>query len=128
MTESVTLHIHRKVEFAQYDARKRDRQSHARHKGVTECPTCGHPIPTDDIAAGFPPTRRMIYELIRDAGSEGITRVAMEQLVYADARGGGPETNSIAVTICRGINPVLKARGLVIRSRQYRFRLERITP
>jgi hypothetical protein len=128
VTDLVTVHIHKKIEFDQHDARKRDRQSHESHKGVTFCPTCHHPIPTDDIAAGFSPIRRQIYELIRDAGAEGITRLSMEQLVYADARGGGPETNSIAVTICRGINPVLKTRGLVIRSRQYRFRLERITP
>lgn len=97
-------------------------------KGVTCCPTCGHPIPTDNIAASFSPVRRQIYELVRDAGTEGITRVSMEQLIYANAPGGGPETNSIAVIICQSINPALKARGLVIRSRQHRFRLERIMP
>lgn len=123
VTSDVTFHIHRNIEFPQKDRRIRD-ISPRQH--VTECPTCGHPIPLDDIASSFPPLRRQIYELVRDAGTEGITRIAMEHLLYADAPGGGPETNSIAVTICRGINPVLKPRGLIIRSRQFRFRLERI--
>lgn len=104
------------------------RWSHTRHKGVTHCPTCGHPIPTDDLAHQFPPLSRQIYELVRDAGVDGISRASMEQLIYADAKGGGPETNTIAVTICRSINPRLKERGLIIKSKAYRFRLSRIEP
>jgi hypothetical protein len=93
---------------------------------VTACPTCGHPIPHDDIAGSFPPTRRKIYELIREAGTNGIRRVGLEQLLYADARGGGPETNTISVQLSQGINPVLKTHGLIIRSRHHRYRLEKL--
>lgn len=95
--------------------------------GVTFCPTCHHPISTDDIAHNFAPVRRQVYELIRDAGTDGITRPALEALIYEGTRHGGPDSNSIAVTICQGINPRLKPKGLMIRSRGYRFRLERIS-
>lgn len=96
---------------------------HIRNSGVTDCPTCGHPIPLDDIAAQLPPRQRAVYEVIRDAGVEGIGRMAVEQLVYGDEADGGAHSNSIPVMVCRWINPRLKARGLTIRSRKMKWRL-----
>lgn len=96
------------------------------NKGVTFCPTCDHPIPSDDLAAGFGQIQRMIYEIIRDAGQEGIHRERLEQLVYGNSPYGGPATNSVGVMICRNINPALQARGLYIRSRGRVFRMRRI--
>ena len=63
---------------------------------VTLCKCCGHPIPTDEIAASLTGKALKLYEIIASAGRVGITRDRAAARLYADDPHGGPLTHPIS--------------------------------
>lgn len=100
--------------------------SRVSHAAVTACPTCGHPMPIDDIAGSLSPKPRQIYENVKAAGTQGLHQNRLEHLMYGDEPSGGPRSDSIKVMICRAINPKLKPLGLRIKAHCRVYRLEKL--
>ena len=72
------------------------------------CPTCHRPFPPRLAVHG--PVRQRIVDVIADR-PDGITRVELLDLVYADDPSGGPDnTNTICVLI-KHANEELAAQG-----------------
>ncbi len=89
-----------------------------RNANVTKlerCPTCGHPIGGDAVANALAGRQRMLYEIIRDAGTLGIDRTSILSRLYADAEDGGPMSRNIVAVTANHTNKKLVRFGLKIR-------------
>lgn len=86
-------------------------------RGMVLCPHCNHPMVADQVGADLPALSRRIYELVRDAGSAGISWRDIVERAYFSKRHGSPATNSVAVLISQRINPYLAPHGVKLLSR-----------
>lgn len=87
---------------------------HSRRHDIDLCPQCGHPIASDGIAGIMRGKQRKIFELVRDAGTLGISRDAIAAVLYEGAANGGPMGNVISAQISGHINPKIGGFGLRI--------------
>jgi hypothetical protein len=94
---------------------------------VKTCPCYGHPLPPDKVALVLRGRRaRMIYEIVRDAGRDGITMRDLTDKLYADRADGGPlYHNTISTVAHQRINPLIAKFGVKLEcgSGNHRYRL-----
>lgn len=81
------------------------------------CPECGHPIPTDEVAALLTPMQHRVFEIVHMAGAAGISSREIRDKLYESKPNGGPESNIISV-FAHHANLRLKAVGLKITARR----------
>ena len=93
------------------------------------CPTCHRPFPPRLAVHG--PVRQRIVDVIADR-PDGITRVELLDLVYADDPSGGPDNPNTICVLIKHANAELAAQGFRIAptwlGRGARYRLVRIAP
>ena len=80
------------------------------------CETCGHPIPDDEAGALLRGRQKKLYEIVKSAGSLGISSQAAMERLYADHPEGGPGTTNVMSVHASNANKKLRAVGLRIRS------------
>lgn len=82
------------------------------------CPKCGFPVVNDELAWLFRGKQRRIYETVAAAGTYGIARERLVEMIYADEINGGPDDpcSSVTVTISQVLNPRLAPHGLKIKA------------
>lgn len=81
------------------------------------CPTCGHPIPSDAVAATLIGKQRRLYEIVATAGSRGVTSMQIMSALYGDDPAGGPESPNIVCVMVGHVNRHLKQHCLAIKGR-----------
>jgi len=94
---------------------------------VNVCRECGHPIPTDDIAAVLSPRQRRVYEIVRLAGTAGISSKEIRDKVYENDPNGGPKETNIISVFAHYANVRLRPFGLEITARRGPWPLWRLT-
>lgn len=82
------------------------------------CPYCGHPFAPDEVAAALPGRQRRLFEIIRAAGSVGISARDILGMMYAADPNGGPNTTNIISVFAHHANKKLKPFGLAISARR----------
>jgi hypothetical protein len=75
------------------------------------CPTCGHPIETDKVAAILAPKQRALFEIVAAAGTPGISVSDCMARLYGGDPGGGPDDVIISV-MAHSINLKILPLGL----------------
>ncbi len=86
----------------------------SRRHAFNVCAHCGHPIPSDEAAGVLPGKQRKIYELVRDAGTEGIDRDSIMSALYDGQANGGPLGNVVSSLVSGHINRKIKPFGVRI--------------
>jgi hypothetical protein len=85
--------------------------------GPNSCPTCGHPIPFDQVSASLVGKRRKLYEIVAAAGINGISSMQIMTQLYADDPTGGPESQNIVCVMVGHVNRRLERHGVAIKGR-----------
>ncbi len=80
------------------------------------CPTCGHPMPTDALAPKLQGIQRQLYEIVRDAGTLGITKNELIAKLYGHRADGGPLTDNIISIMNWQLNKKLRLAGFEIKA------------
>jgi len=84
---------------------------------VRTCPTCGHPIHSDEVAASLVGKQRKLYEIIAAAGVRGISSMQIMSQLYDDDQSGGAESPNIVCVMVRHVNLHLEHHRLAIKGR-----------
>ena len=95
---------------------------------VTLCKCCGHPMVSDPVEIVLTPLQRRIFEIVKRAGAAGISGKDIMEQVYANVRGGGPDSTNIIAVVVNHANKRLAQFSLKITARRgphSRFKLER---
>ena len=85
---------------------------------MKSCPTCGHPLPTDQVLPGLhlSPRQTRIFNIVSRRTPAGISVWDLISLVYADDPDGGSECADITMrTQIYFINRKLESYGLRIK-------------
>jgi hypothetical protein len=90
------------------------------------CPTCGHPMPSDEAAGVLAMRQRQLYEIVRASGTEGIGWRDIMSKLYADDPSGGPEGSNIISVMAIEINKKIKPFGVALTARRGPWPLWRI--
>ena len=85
------------------------------------CDKCGQPLPRDYLFVGsavvqLKGKRRILYDAVVKAGTRGVGKERLMDLLYGDDPNGGPESASILSSTIRHVNNVLASTGKRIRS------------
>jgi len=84
----------------------------------TSCPTCGALIPGEDVALMMVGRQRRMFEIVRRAGTVGISARDLISVAYDDDPNGGPASATIVSSTIRAINQKIYLRDLVIRGKR----------
>lgn len=82
---------------------------------VPLCPTCGHPIVSDEIGIVLTPLQRRIFNIVKRAGIAGISRDDLMEMLYANAADGGPSNRNIIAVTCHQMNRRLAQFSIAIK-------------
>lgn len=82
---------------------------------VPLCPSCGHPIVSDEIGVVLTPLQRRIFNLVKRAGVAGVSCQEVMAIVYANVRGGGPVSANIVSVVCNQMNKRLEQFSIAIK-------------
>lgn len=66
---------------------------------IINCECCGHPMVSDKIGVVLTVTQHRVYEVVKRAGSAGITCKEIFDRVYANDPDGGPNSPGI-ISVC----------------------------
>jgi hypothetical protein len=85
---------------------------------INVCPCCGHPVPPTDVLGILTPFRQRIFVLVQQAGTAGINATDLAEVLYANARNGGPVNAGQVVSITKKlINQQIAKFGIKIESK-----------
>jgi hypothetical protein len=96
---------------------------------VPVCKCCGHPILSDEIGVVLTPLQRRIFNVVKRAGTAGISGGDIMDEVYANVRGGGPDSTNIIAVVANHANKRLSQFNIKIQGKRGvggRFTLEKI--
>lgn len=85
---------------------------------VPICKCCGHPIVSDEIGVVLTPQQRRIFNVVKQAGSAGISGPSIMDAIYANAINGGAESSSIIAVVVRNANRRLEQFSIRIRGKR----------
>ena len=85
---------------------------------VPLCKCCGHPIIADEIGVVLTPLQRRIFNIVKGAGSAGIRGKDVMEIVYANARDGGPLSTNIIAVVANHANRRLAQFSIKIQGRR----------
>jgi len=91
------------------------------------CAECGHPIPSDEVAAVLSPRQRRVYEIVRLAGTAGISAKEIRNKLYENDPNGGAKNTNIISVFAHYANVRLRPFGLEITARLGPWPLWRLT-
>ncbi len=77
------------------------------------CPCCKQTLPPKNDL-GLPVGYRVLFNIIREAGANGIRSDRLFQKIYAGVRDGGPDYKTLGARIWRLNRDHLKKHGLYI--------------
>ena len=96
---------------------------------VPVCKCCGHPLVSDEIGVVLTPLQRRIFNVVKRAGTAGISGGDIMDEVYANTRDGGPDSTNIIAVVAGQANKRLSQFNVKIRGKRGvggRFTLEKI--
>jgi hypothetical protein len=96
---------------------------------VPTCRCCGHPILSDEIGVVLTPLQRRIFNVVKRAGTAGISGGDIMDEVYANVRGGGPDSTNIIAVVANHANKRLSQFNIKIQGKRGvggRFTIEKI--
>lgn len=119
MTKPVTSSVTDKIPERTGENRKRGRPvtsvTFDCHIKSEACPCCGYPMPSDALAPKLQGAQRQLYEIVRDAGTLGITKNELMTKLYGHRADGGPLTDNIISIMNWQLNKKLRKAGLAIK-------------
>lgn len=96
---------------------------------VAVCKCCGHPLVSDEIGVVLTPLQRRIFNVVKQAGTAGISGSDIMDSVYANVRNGGPDSTNIIAVVAGQANKRLAQFNIRLTGRRGVggvFRLEKI--
>jgi len=96
---------------------------------VPVCKCCGHPLVSDEIGVVLTPLQRRIFNVVKRAGTAGISGGDIMDEVYANTRDGGPDSTNIIAVVANHANKRLSQFNIKIQGKRGvggRFTLEKI--
>ena len=90
------------------------------------CPTCGHPIPENELLHALSNTQRKLFVSVQRAGRAGIRSEVLLQQMYQDDPSGGPEAPNILYVFKSKMQYVLRQFGLKLVVSRGNWHLEKI--
>src|SRR3954469_9602221 len=85
---------------------------------VPVCKCCGHPIVSDEIWVVLTPLQRRIFNIVKRAGTAGISGKDIMEDVYANTINGGPDSTNIIAVVANQANRRLEQFSLKIQGRR----------
>jgi len=95
---------------------------------VPLCKTCGHPIIADEVGIVLTPLQRRIFNIVKAAGTAGLTARDIVEMVYSNDPAGGPISPNVISVVCNQMNKRLAQFSLAVKGTPHRggFTLQRL--